>query len=1633
MLGIRQLYPSSVVHVAHVLPLDDDLSHETPSVLLAGIGSSVNVYRIEKQPRLSDLTTIAYGEKSSHEVIAFTPTGHSINVGNMVIRIGALRHQIAIFLTRDLELILVRYQANLSWDLNEKNSASCNQCVSHKNHWCIIYRYTTFTTPFGTGTRLTLGEPVADPQLIVGESGKTAQAIIFRNNVHTIHIDHLKCESVMAANSLTFFGLIGRSRSSNFYHYAWPGEMPVPSGEFRFRSHTKSESTYIYGESDDMRSQRLHENWLQGSPSVADEDLMLDHSIKVLSQKKKELEKIPSNPPGRDPRLPVVHISIDFLEATSLAPLPLPGVPTDCFVQLLNNRSSIYVSSLNLDYNSQLTHPVLRTLTCLRVQSGSAGHPCSPYYIITAPPGPRKRLQTRVYAFSSATTGQYIHHWQIDKLKSTDLNVPQKGIRLTTSHERVVAGVFLFIDKLCSLWLLLDDGSLTEIPDQILMTLEHGKAQDQMIGSTSPVDEEGEFNDCLGVPWTRCDFSGLPRGFMPRSMLPFNHCSYANPNPYIALTQRYVLLIDYVCDVFVVDLQTRCVVGGLWGEGAVTSVCRGPAHSMIVSHSKGTLTLLSPAVPATVMTTKVLSTTGKDPSNMEISKNTLFNTVVQGFYPIWWGYANSGIGESLWGVLVSDANNTYLLSCHYRDGTCPFTLTEHRTHYGASYWFNDEPTLYAAPLRGTKGGDLTLVQCTPTRLFVEHQTIDLPGKATHAVGCRVEKSVCGVIHIVIFVAVILKDGFVLFSCSSVCDPGVGPTVVTPVYRQSHPWSCPPASVAIDMINEYEVAMLIGMWDGCIDFLRLKTTDGEVVRAPTLVYHLVSPLYSPSISVFKDCGQSSVPRSIVRVRSKEKERMQWMVLHDDTRLTVIRYGTGNKKKGVSKPEWKSVTSVMPSGAALWGTCLSSVLRDAEDYSGFNIFIIQDKEIVLLVAGAEGGGNGGLNTSVHTVATMESPSLEFLSDGWQRGFAVQTHSSVTGLLQHTLFLTDGHRLVVASLPQLFRRGSCGCSSDTVNLKTVQEQEDGGDKEHLAVVSPITYHLKRRVNIISNPSQRLTKTLYLSYPGLLVNILDCGDAHSSILVVVSKTSFKVCDFLQLLDQVATCAGQVPPSQRRLESFDAISREIVFVGTAALEGSLGGGRVLVLLINPLRILHTVPVGEGAVMDLSVCRQANHCDSDPRNNNNAEYGTEVLVAVCCGPLVCVYRLEGYELYPFMSHRFETDCISISLSQLFVSVGLGSIGNAFLQIVYPKNTFQPPNCSNKAKSGDALLLEDTLSYISSSDDSENEELTSERQSETAETIEGNISNSNDCIATRLNASAIPKLRLIALEPTLGGGVFRQDMYRDRSVRVDDDGGVYISHLSSTDKKNLECCSPWAVAVGDCQVVMTHCWGLPSAASSVKVEELMAVRAVEQRKPSRLHWCERSGVLLPVSNDCVAIFFGCLDGSLFAAVELPYVFAFPLLRMEQIITDYNHNFESVSIRNDAACASYFTASKYQSRSMYLPFLPKHKSMNNHVISGSKAQYVYESIPFAASCALKAGTRVVVKKGAVWLDAVGEYFLLEKIVLGDVLRFENLIPDVVERNRIEHKYHALRNTLINTLHEEYGNELSLVDCEEILNTW
>ncbi|CCW62002.1 unnamed protein product [Phytomonas sp. EM1] len=1636
MLGIRQLYPSSVVHAACILPLDDDLSHKTPSVLLAGTGFSVNVYHIEKRSPSSELTTISNEEKLSHDVIAFTPTGHSINIGSMVIRIAALRHQIAIFLTRDLELIVVRYQANLPWNLNEKNNVSCAQSLSHQHHWCILYRHTSFTSPFGTGARLALGEPMVDPKLIVGESGNTAQAIIFKNNVHTIHIEHLKSGSAVATAGLTFFGLIGRNRSSNFYHCAWFSEASMPSGEFRFRNHTKSESTYVYGETDDTRAQRLHEGWMRGSPSVADEDLMLDHSIKALSQKKRELEKMTPNLPTRDPRLPTVHISIGSLEADCLAPLPSPGVPTDCFVQLLTNRSSIYVSCLSMDYNSPLARPLVRTLSCLRVQTDSAGRSCSPYYIITAPPGPRSKVRTRAYALSSSTSGQYIHHWQISKATSTDLSVPQRGTRLTTSAERAVAGVFLFLSKLCSLWLLLDDGSLTEISDRTLTMLESDNVEDQMMGGTSWMHEEGQFNDCLDGAWNRCEISGLPRGFIPRGMQPFNHRSHTNPNPYIAVTQRYILLMDYICDAFVVDLQERCVVGGLLGEGAVTSVCRGPAHSIVVSHSKGTLTLLSPVVPAMISATRVLSATGEDPNKVAIPEQKPFlKTVLQGLYPIWRGCTGSEICNPLWGVLVCDVNHTYLLSCSDHNETGPLMLTEHRKQDGPPYWLSDEPTLYVASFTGINGGDLTLVQCTQTRLLVGHQIIDLPGKVTHAAGCRVGKVVSGVIHTVMLVAMILTDGLMLFSCSSACDSGMSPIVTTPAYQQTQPWPYPPASVAIDEINEEEVVVLIGMWDGCIDFIRLRATGGEGLWILTAVFHLDSPLCPSSISRFEDYGQLSIPRSIVRMRWSGEAHIQWMILHDNTHLTVIRYDTGGKGEDACKPKWESVTTVMPSCADLWGTGLSCVLRNSEDFSGFDLLLLQDEEMILLATGAEGDRNGGLSTSVRAVATMETTPLEFSSNGWQRGFVVQTRSSATGLLQHTLFLTDGHELVVASLPQLFRRSCCNSSSNTASLRTAQDQEDGGEKEHLAVVSPITYHLKRRVRVTSNPSQRLTKTLHLSSLGILMSILDCGEAQSSILLAMSETSFKVCDFLQLPNQVAICAAHVSPPPRQLEAFDVASEDIVLIGTAALEDSLGLGQVLVLLVHPLRIVHTAPVSEGAVMDLSVCRKASNRGEDSLHHDIIEDDAEILVAVCCGPLVCVYKLAGYALYPLTSHRFEVDCTSISLCQIFVSVGLGSLGNAFLQLVYPQNTSIARDCTGNAITDDTLLLEDTLSYASSSTvngDSENGVLTDEAQTEAAGEMEGGRTHSGKDIAACLNDSATPKLRMVAREPTLGAGVFKQDTYRNRSVRVDDDGGVYISFLSSSGNRNFERCSQWTGAVGDCQVVMTHCWGLPSPASAVKVEVLMTTRAVAQSQPRRLHWCERSGVLLPACDDSVAIFFGCLDGSLFAAVELPYVFAFPLLRMEQVITDYYRNFESISIRNDVAYASYSATNKFQSCSLYSPFSSKLKRVNQ-VIPVPSAQYVYESVPFVASSALKAGTRVVMKKGAVWLDAVSEYFLLKRAVLGNAVRFEDLIPDVVERSRIEHKYHTLHNALINTLHEEYGNELSLMDCEEILNAW
>lgn len=1201
-----------------------------------------------------------------------------------------------------------------------------------------------------------------------------------------------------------------------------------------------SASTFDAAESDSARSPQQETWWADFDLRLSDEDLMGRHTVAELALRKREMAEALRKRTAVVVSPATVQCSCSKVVLTGFVPKRQPSE------QQGRSRDGDYWfcprECCGGSHYRDHTYAVLRTATT------PSGQDC--IYVFTA--NPTARVQSLEWLTEEALNNNGTRRERTLSFSS----VPVIDALVTTTNTD---------GGTQCLWLLLGDGTLTI------------------------VDLEGPDLIGKGADWPLVTIAGLPSGFVGRRL------------QLMGEETGLAVLSDELGSICVVDLSRRRVTAALLGSGAMTGVCEGPEGSLIVSHSRGRVTRLMPALG---FGTAVTIATGSP---------------LHRLHPI--SFASSA-DDAVCLFFASAATRTRLLQYN-----CGRELTEIASG-GRWQWLAEAPTLAAGCLP-----DGRILQCTPYVILAGSQRLHFQTAVAHA-------AVVGALGISLIAA---EDGRLQL---------VGGSALQVL------WDSPPGEagsvscLAAAPTTARAVVCLVGYWSGAVTAMRLASTaSGEawVVERTTACTLSAAP---QAITLFPpDFATVATPDVVYGVA----------VLHTSDVVSLHC----SLVPDVAAIDWEPISAVNTGSSAPHGEVVLPVLTaDGAGAPPVQVVLASERMLSLLsfcspiVSGAE-GQIGSVHRPLASLVRLTDPDTPSDSESalwWRSGFLLHREGHAD-----TAVLTDGHTLIVAVAPPLWEQDS---------------NEEGG--WILRQATPTACQPIRIVNLPLEPWESCLTVRAIPGSDTLVYVVDCGRGRSSRVVTANARSLRVVDAVPLPGESVLCVETLP-SAGLLRTAEAVSPSpegLLLLGTVSLDGQRGS--IVLMLPEHREVVCRIPVGEGPCMDLCLQRcplgttiltTASATHERTGNVTNRLVEDPVLVVACCGSNVFVYRLVQYSLESLSSYNCGVPCVSVAVCYPSVSVGLGDYGNTYLLLTQGRGT-------------GASLVNPEGHRLTGSDDEE-----SDGASTAVIQADGND-------ATDWNFQGL-RLLFAAFEPMIGAGATSQGTYCDRYARTDAHGNFYLSHPSLP----LTGTPTVGSSVGSIPAI-THCAGLPSAVTCVRVVGPRRSAAVERRQPRCLQWSERLAILQPCGlyngGGSVSVFLPLQDGSLYGALEIPYAFAHPMMRLERILTDTYERWESLVPRGGGDEPEWGT--------------------------------VTHTEDYDSTLSIRVGNRRVRKQGVLCPATIQELLHLTRAAAAPT----PLLPPRLQTLASE-KSAAWGRLVGSALEEEYGGRLSWVDCCEMLSLW
>nr|CCC90792.1 conserved hypothetical protein [Trypanosoma congolense IL3000] len=1454
------------------------------------------------------------GSISSCELSA---TGDELCLGSVAAAIVPCAHQCFIVLTQDLYVVVVRYQANLPAD---PSSWLVGDALHHNNAWIVLHR-----APLSTNSLVRCTGTEHDPRFACSDDGLTVQCVMTCGWRYTVTINLL--ESLR--------------ESSELARTKWAFDVPDSMGP---------QTSTLAPFKRDVLVQ-------------SDEELLGRYSVSELAERKHVQQHEKCSVPYGKPPVSVLCVS-HMSDNCYLSVAPMTATPSEVSASADICQENYFVFALR---DLEGLHFCTSTSVSDSVRTHTFSMPgFSPYLILSL----RQRLlvlshmgSAHVLTVLSINEGARVKACRAIKLAQSTVK-PISGVVYQQEHP---AGE-LKRDasdsaNTCTLWLLLSNGCLAEV----LVDLQEVNC-DQVEIQDAPY----LVGDCEEGEWPPVCLAGIPEGFSASSMVPFPSDSMEAFEPYSS-TSRYMLLSSGVADTYVVDLASRCSVGSLLSNGAMTSACGGPSSDIIVSYAKGVLQRLSPGIMACL---HVRST---------------FRGVQQMFF------LSSSAGDALHAgrmqrdplcfyVLVNTSVNTVVL----RVGVAMFEELGK-----VPYVKLDEPTLalYSAPdaepLHGTK--PLFLLQCTPTH-------INISGKWTR-------------------LSSILSD---FDRASHACFGGSGWFAV----------ACNKRFAVVGITgNDTMRIILQETLPSDVSHVTMWLA-GESARGGRRGgrWNVAACLWSREVVVWTlGCGTDK------RVNIRRQVLSLHAVVLSGFPLT--NGNNRNSKARGSRLAGAGLVFV-DRRVALLHCCAAGVpfLKALEDVDDRPFLSDACVEIVLHGGGAAApphfdfaslrSGSAELVSLDHESSVQEQVALA-LTSGCGDTCTVGDDSMSSGTLMPKL-----HCGLVLYLPTPSFYLFLLADSDGITLRSVTELTPPPEPAPLAVSpsvrtnsaatapicnfhdhshrhgvllrGPVRYQVTHSLRLPSvRPySHSLTKALYLPQSNAIATMVDRG-MESSLISIVDVDTFHLIDAISMLDnEVAMCMEPLLPLSEENIGADFVVGTSIVPTSGSDRGDQGDatgaggdphavvGRLLVVQAKPLRIITFANINSsrlnnsgGGAADISV--------------QGFEEG--YLVAVAGINAVLVFRLMGDTLSLLCKDNVSTACTTVALQYPFISCGLHSWGTQYMQLSQGRDIGGADNISrvNRASAGLRSIDEDA--------------------------------------SMPRSLSGTFTLQFSAVEPAYFSSVHSQTVFAGGFARADDYCNVVTSNLvlPQDGTANEAVAALGVVGVGgNLRSSVTRCVRLPACVQRVAVQQNYQCLGFSHgggndsekhrtlcantstcrnlHHPELMPWRRRHvpficwhGRLTALRSVGPPLLLPCADGGLHCAREIPQAFIGPLLRVEQRVAelyDTSFSFSRCTARATAGGILYYGL-----------------------------QRTYHVVSHAAETAFVSPTRALLKQGFISIDVMEELVLLRRLVeLPDTgMSPDDLLLASRKMSRLEER--------LGHVWAEYGGELYEALIAELLYMW
>ncbi|KPI85570.1 hypothetical protein ABL78_5377 [Leptomonas seymouri] len=1639
MLILRKLVESTAVNAACVLPLENGLS-----VVLASISESIHVYDI--------FPADAASAGTSYEL---RPRGHVFHVGCGVVSLLVLTNQCFLLWTRDQECIIVRYQANLiSALVDPRVMDSDHMCrpsgelspVHYKeHHWYVVHRIRLWC-PGACA-------PLHPPEMGVNDSVEMVHIRFCSGHVFLVSIKW--DPSCMPGNAEA------RASTTTSDNPSLPSSSPVPSlrttrwhtcdymrlyagTRFQYPTQSCSVATRRPDESAEAHQQRIEQLWQSGSTfaNVPDEDLIATHAVMELSKRKTAAS--PSSPsssstvPEKNDRSGVRAVTVRRETYSSTSPL-MPSPAFYCnthqggFTNVRNASGQAAVHHSPLDLFVSRSTPLHDDYAADRISTFVVA---SPRRIV------RRGLDWTLLAFLTSPSHTAIYHLQRAR---TPLGAPHyvlDGLFAGSLRVRQVLFCTNSEDASNDVWVVLDNGAVTRFSIAELR---------------ARTAEARNVRNVHLYPWPKTSITGLPTTFLCRRLLPADNLFSPNrglegllsntagagsstgvENGVLSVypcTKRYALLSDCVQDIYVVDLVDRRVMAALAGDGPMTDVCEAP-HGYVAAFARGVLRYFQPSMQLYVRGTVRLPPFG-------VPIHTMYATRV-----------HCGTAQSLTDSPTAlsrtsasppdvriEAGVYVMISTHYSSQLYCVEDSNMRACTSDAWDYEKGETTLAfdAVIEGNaaddagilhRGSTAMFVQCTPTRCLF--------GPTVHRLSSPLVRAIVKVVPGVGPVCVgAFREGTLAGTHIAVVAADTGVCTVNVATKTGVPLGLS-ACLAARGVATASMEVLVGGWEGCVTVLEIRR---ECESAASAAWRCVA---SQTIRV--PFGSASPVQQFLPL-PRAGLMSRWMAAHSSGEVSILALARQShptsvhsleKEEATTEPVWLfswAPTSPPNCRTQQKVTCaIASVVRapvctakeGEEVYNGFDGALLQPRDGALLffsVPLEEGDTQApphmqrlrerdeedrewvvSLENTVRAIVPPDATGQVRVAP-WRCAVLLETINA-DGALRYDVLVVQHDEITLCTLDtHLFAKPysrpramlpasiSSPAAATPATVDGVSLPPPPTRAHVLACTAPSRYICTYRLQLPQlNPHETLVSIAREpddEGEGVLLCVTVCDKTSLTRLTTLHSGTLTLLDSLVLHDSTAHWMSAVPPSTpiiARAAPLFLMCSENTRSGTVQLQ---------VVAAHPLRIASSETL-EDSLGWLDVAARGVSVDGAVQvvptriNSEGDTYGGEVLVTVAVDFAIHLFVLRGYTLL-FQHCVLAPACTtSVTLCYPIVAVCTEGNSNVYLQ-VYPVN-------------------DDTEVFAPSYSDEATKPL-------------------------KKYGKVSWKMRVAMREPTFGACVLAQAPLYDRCVRTDVEGDVTVmfitlspAHSKSRSAAHIKGEDSYVGSAEGPQTFLTHTVRLPTV--PVKARVLRHVAPIQRRCPRQLECCGHNYHLQSSSvrkdRSSRLLLLPCHDGSLYGAFEIPYGFAHPLMRLEQVITDAYALDLSVDVNPSA--------------------------------SPGVLQHTYHLQPFHVARALQplTGTQQAEKQACVMADAVFEYFLLRDLVkngygtaaassssalLGSPLReslpgasattggAEN--PLESDAAVVQRKFTAFDDVVQTLLAEEYGDSFTVDTCAEMLN--